>query len=34
MPKSMKGWQKQWFYLRNDIDGPLPTFTGNHPIPQ
>jgi hypothetical protein len=30
----MKGWQKKWFYLWNDIDVPLPTFTGNRPVLQ
>jgi hypothetical protein len=34
MPRSMNGWQKKWFYLRNDVDVPLPVFIGNHPIPQ
>jgi hypothetical protein len=29
--KSNKGWHKQWFYLKNDTDAPLPIFTG-HPI--
>jgi hypothetical protein len=33
MPKSVKGWHKQWFYLRNNADVPLPAFTGNHPTP-
>jgi hypothetical protein len=33
MPKSMKGWLKQWFYLRNDVDKSLPVFTGNRPTP-
>jgi hypothetical protein len=33
MPRSMKGWQKKWFYLRNDASTPLPVFTGSHPIP-
>jgi hypothetical protein len=33
VPTSMKGWRKQWFYLRNDVDTPLPMFTGNRPIP-
>jgi hypothetical protein len=32
-PRSMKGWQKKWFYLRNNTDVLLPTFTDNHPIP-
>jgi hypothetical protein len=27
MPRSMKGWRKKWFYLRNDAFMPLPTFT-------
>jgi hypothetical protein len=25
--KSNKGWHKQWFYLKNDADAPLPVFT-------
>jgi hypothetical protein len=25
--KSNKGWHKQWFYLKNDADAPLPIFT-------
>jgi hypothetical protein len=29
MPRSMKGWRKRWFYLKNDADARLPTFTGN-----
>jgi hypothetical protein len=33
-PKSMKEWRKQWFYLMNDADAPLPTFIGNHPVSQ
>jgi hypothetical protein len=33
MPRSIKGWQKKWFYLRNDASAPLPTFTGSRPIP-
>jgi hypothetical protein len=28
------GWQKEWFFLRNDADAPLPMFMGNRPIPQ
>jgi hypothetical protein len=32
MLRSMKGWRKKWFYLRNDASAPLPTFTGGHPI--
>jgi hypothetical protein len=32
MPKSMKGWQKKWFYMRNDTSTPLPVFTGSRPI--
>jgi hypothetical protein len=27
-------WQKVWFFLRNDIDMPLPVFTGCGPVPQ
>jgi hypothetical protein len=33
MPKSMKGWQKKWFYLRNDASTPLPIFTSSCPVP-
>jgi hypothetical protein len=33
MPRSMKGWWKKWFYLKNDDSAPLPAFTGGHPIP-
>jgi hypothetical protein len=32
MPRSMKGWWKMWFYLRNNTSTPLPVFTGNCPI--
>jgi hypothetical protein len=28
LSKSNKGWHKQWFYLKNDTDAPLPIFTG------
>jgi hypothetical protein len=28
------GWWKEWFFLRNDVDVPLPVFTGNQPVPQ
>jgi hypothetical protein len=31
---SSDGWQKVWFFLRNDADTLLPVFTGSHPIPQ
>jgi hypothetical protein len=34
MPKSMKGWQKNWFYLKNDASAPLPVFTDGRPIPR
>jgi hypothetical protein len=34
MPKLMKGWWKQWFYLRNNTDAPLPVFTSNCPTAQ
>jgi hypothetical protein len=33
VPKSMTGWQKKWFYLRNDASAPLPAFTSSHPVP-
>jgi hypothetical protein len=33
MSRSMKGWWKKRFYLRNDADVPLPVFTGKRPIP-
>jgi hypothetical protein len=33
MPRSMKGWWKKWFYLRNDASASLPKFTGCRPIP-
>jgi hypothetical protein len=29
MPRSMKGWRKKWFYLRNDAPAPLPMFTSS-----
>jgi hypothetical protein len=29
----MEGWQKKWFYMRNDASAPLPAFTGGRPIP-
>jgi hypothetical protein len=32
MPKLMKEWQKEWFYVRNDADVLLPTLIGNHPV--
>jgi hypothetical protein len=28
------GWRRAWFFLRNDADAPLLTFTGSHPIPK
>jgi hypothetical protein len=28
------GWQKVWFFLRNDADALLPTVTSDHPTPQ
>jgi hypothetical protein len=28
------GWQKVWFFFRNDVDTPLPMFTGSRPVPQ
>jgi hypothetical protein len=33
MPKSMKGWWKKWFYLRNDASTLHPAFTYSCPIP-
>jgi hypothetical protein len=33
MPRSMKRWQKKWFYLRNDASALLPSFTSGYPIP-
>jgi hypothetical protein len=26
--------QKEWFFLRNDVDALLPVFTCSHPVPQ
>jgi hypothetical protein len=31
---STDGWQKAWFFLKNDVTAPLPTCTGNRPVPQ
>jgi hypothetical protein len=33
MPRSMKGWRKKWFYLKNDASALLAMFTGGRPIP-
>jgi hypothetical protein len=33
MPRSLKGWWKKWFYLKNDNVTLLPMFTGGHPFP-
>jgi hypothetical protein len=33
MPKSLKGWRKKWFHLRNDASAPLPMFTSSYLIP-
>jgi hypothetical protein len=30
----LAGWQKVWFFVRNDIDAPLPVFMGCRPVPQ
>jgi hypothetical protein len=27
--KSNKGWHLLWFYVKNDVNAPLPTFTGH-----
>jgi hypothetical protein len=32
MSRSMKGWWKKWFYIRNGASVPLPAFTGSRPI--
>jgi hypothetical protein len=32
MSRSMMGWWKKWFYLRNDASAPLPAFIGARPI--
>jgi hypothetical protein len=34
MLESMNGWQKIWFFLKNDVAAPLLVFTGNCHIPQ
>jgi hypothetical protein len=34
MSDPLIGCRKVWFFLRNDVDAPLPTFTGCRPIPQ
>jgi hypothetical protein len=33
MPRSMKGWRKKWFYLKNDSSALLPTFTSGRLVP-
>jgi hypothetical protein len=33
MPRSMKGWQKKWFYMQNNDSALVPSFTGGRPIP-
>jgi hypothetical protein len=33
LPRSMKGWRKRWFFLKNDDSAPLPTFSGGRPVP-
>jgi hypothetical protein len=30
----LNGWQKEWFFLRNNTDVPLPMFMGSRPICQ
>jgi hypothetical protein len=32
--RSTDGWQKVWFFLRNDANTLLPMFTGSRPILQ
>jgi hypothetical protein len=34
MSNPPNGWQKLWFFLRNDVDAPLPMFMESRPIPQ
>jgi hypothetical protein len=31
MSDPLVGWQKVWFFLRNNADKPLPVVTGSHP---
>jgi hypothetical protein len=33
IPRSIKGWQKNWFYLKNHDSSPLPACTRGGPIP-
>jgi hypothetical protein len=33
MPRPPDGWQKVWFFLRNDADVPLHMFMGSCPAP-
>jgi hypothetical protein len=33
MPRSLKGWRRKWFYMKNDASAPLPTFTSCRPVP-
>jgi hypothetical protein len=33
MSKSMDGWRKVWFFLRNNTDVPLTVFMGSCPVP-
>jgi hypothetical protein len=33
-PGSMDGWQKVWFFFRNDANAPLLEFMGSRPVPQ
>jgi hypothetical protein len=34
MSDPLNGWWKVWFFLRNDVDAPLPMFMESRPIPQ
>jgi hypothetical protein len=34
MSKSLNGWWKMGFFLRNDAAAPLPAFIDNRPVPQ
>jgi hypothetical protein len=33
MPRLMKGWRRELFYLKNDAPSLLPVFIGGRPVP-
>jgi hypothetical protein len=33
IPRSMKGYWKRWFFLKNDDSTPLPAFSDGRPVP-